>query len=77
VSADILSKIAKGRPVLIIGRIEQESWTDKTTGAARSKLVCVANEISQLDWDDEGAPAPATQHQAPQTATQQDDDIPF
>ena len=31
----------KGDPILIDGRLRQESWTDKQSGQARSKIVVV------------------------------------
>lgn len=35
----------KGKPILLVGRIEQENWEDKESGAKRSKLVLNANEF--------------------------------
>ena len=36
---------SKGTRVKVIGRLEQENWTDKLTGKERSKVVILANEI--------------------------------
>ena len=35
---------SKGKPVLITGRLRQEKWADKNTGAKRSKIVVVVEE---------------------------------
>lgn len=37
--------LSKGIATRLIGRLEQENWKDKATGAARSKLVMVVGEI--------------------------------
>lgn len=40
--------VRKGDPIMIEGALEQESWTDKTTQAKRSKLVVNVEEFQQL-----------------------------
>lgn len=40
--------LAKGRPVLIEGRLQQDSWEDKETGQKRSKLKVVAESMQLL-----------------------------
>lgn len=40
--------LAKGRSVLIEGRLQQESWEDKETGKRRSKLKVVAEQMQLL-----------------------------
>lgn len=35
----------KGDPILIDGRLRQESWTDKQSGQARSKIVAVVERF--------------------------------
>lgn len=40
--------LKKGNLVGIAGRLEYESWTDKTTGEKRSKAVVVADRIQLL-----------------------------
>jgi single-strand DNA-binding protein len=37
--------LAKGDPALFEGRLQSESWTDKDTGAKRSKLIIVADRV--------------------------------
>ena len=52
--------LAKGRPVLIEGRLQQDRWDDKETGQKRSKLKVVADSMQLLGSRQEGGPgAPA------------------
>lgn len=37
--------VRKGTLILVSGRLEQQTWTDKATGGNRSKVVVVANEF--------------------------------
>lgn len=46
--------LAKGRPVLIEGRLTQDSWEDKETGQKRSKLKVVADGMQLLGSRDGG-----------------------
>jgi len=43
---DIARVLTKGSRVTVSGRIEQQSWEDKTDGTKRSKIVVVADEVS-------------------------------
>jgi single-strand DNA-binding protein len=43
--------MATGKRVRVIGRLEYQSWTDKETGALRSRAVIVANQVLFLDYD--------------------------
>ncbi len=83
--------LKKGRPVYIEGRLQLDTWDDKTSGQKRSKLRVVGENMQFLDskrsgGDDEegGAPAqkfskPAARPAAPPAASSapEDDDIPF
>jgi len=42
---NIAETLNKGDRVLVTGRLDQQSWEDKETGAARSKLEVVIEEI--------------------------------
>jgi single-strand DNA-binding protein len=45
------ASLVKGNRALVSGRLEQESWPDKDTGATRSKVVLVADAIGpDLRW---------------------------
>lgn len=46
--------LAKGRPVLIEGRLQLDSWDDKETGQKRSKLR-VVGEVMQLLGSGQGS----------------------
>lgn len=39
----------KGRPLLVEGRLRQDSWEDKTTQQKRSKLMVVLESFSFID----------------------------
>lgn len=43
--------MAKGKRVRVIGHLEEQSWTDKTTGEPRSRAVIVASQVLFLDYD--------------------------
>ena len=43
--------MATGKRVRVIGRLEYQTWTDKQTGAARSRAVIVASQVLFLDYD--------------------------
>ena len=45
-TAEIIAKyFRKGDPILIEGRLRQESWTDKQSGQARFKLAVIAERF--------------------------------
>jgi single-strand DNA-binding protein len=46
--------LAKGRPVLIEGRLQQDKWDDKETGQKRSKLKVVADSMQLLGGRPDG-----------------------
>ena len=46
--------LAKGRPVLVEGRLKLDQWEDKQTSQKRSKLKVVANRIQFLGSKGEG-----------------------
>jgi single-stranded DNA-binding protein len=37
--------------VRVIGRLEEQSWNDKTTGELRTRAVIVASQVLFLDYD--------------------------
>ncbi len=51
--------LAKGRPVLVEGRLHQDKWDDKETGQKRSKLKVVADTMQLMGGRSEGGPPPA------------------
>lgn len=91
-TAEFISQyFAKGRPILIEGRLKLDQWEDKETKAKRSKHVVVIENAQFVDSKPGGgggggggdeAPAPRVQtrsNSAPAAAapTMGDDDIPF
>jgi len=46
--------LAKGRPVLVEGRLKFEQWTDRETGAKRSKLKVIGETLQLLGGRDAG-----------------------
>src|SRR5215470_1557114 len=46
--------LAKGRPVLIEGRLQLDTWDDKETGQKRSKLRVVAENMTMLGSRQDG-----------------------
>ncbi len=61
--------LAKGRSVLIEGRLQLDSWDDRETGQKRSKLRVVGENMTMLGGKGDGggaagrAPAPAARDQ--------------
>ena len=47
--------LAKGRPVFIEGRLQQDTWEDKQTGQRRSRIRIIAENLQLLGGRD-GAP---------------------
>ncbi len=45
----IAQYLAKGRPVLVSGRLDQRSWEDKETGGKRSKVEVVVEDFNFVD----------------------------
>ncbi len=69
----------KGRPLFVEGRLHMDTWVDKTTGANRSRLKVVAENIQLIGSPGGGGGAPQAQNppaqqaaapQAPQQAPQ-------
>lgn len=46
--------LSKGRPCLVNGRLQSRSWDDKETGAKRSKVEVVAQDVTFLGGPGEG-----------------------
>ncbi|MCA8994457.1 MAG: single-stranded DNA-binding protein [Planctomycetaceae bacterium] len=46
--------LSKGRPILIEGRLQLDSWEDKETGKRRSKLRVVGEQMQMLGSRGEG-----------------------
>jgi len=83
--------LKKGRPVFIEGRLQLDTWDDKTSGQKRSKLKVVGEGLQLIGsrpgggggggGDDEGSGAPRSSKPAPPpkaaSSAPDDDEIPF
>jgi single-strand DNA-binding protein len=91
--AEVISQyMKKGRPLLVEGRLKQDTWEDKNTKQKQSKLKVVLESFSFIDSGNrggDGGPAPA-RPSGPSSASStapapepsdaeppQDDDVPF
>jgi single-strand DNA-binding protein len=87
--AEVISQyMKKGRPLLVEGRLKQDTWEDKNTKQKQSKLKVVLESFSFLDsgnrsGGNEGAApartpsAAAPPAESPDAEPPQDDDVPF
>jgi single-strand DNA-binding protein len=58
----VIQYLAKGRRVLVQGRLRQDSWDDKETGKKQSRIEVVATDVTFLDGpsgDGGGSSAPS------------------
>jgi single-strand DNA-binding protein len=50
----VMQYLAKGRRVLVQGRLRQDSWDDKETGKKQSRIEVVATDVTFLDGPSDG-----------------------
>lgn len=55
----VMQYLAKGRRVLVQGRLRQDSWDDKETGKRRSRVEVTATDVTFLDGPNSGDAAPS------------------
>lgn len=48
-TGEVMAKLSKGTSVFVEGKLEQEEWTDKSSGAKRSKLVVIVENMQFLE----------------------------
>jgi single-strand DNA-binding protein len=89
--AEVISQyMKKGRPLLVEGRLKQDTWEDKNTKQKQSKLKVVLESFSFIDSNRGGdsggsappaaprpAAAPAAAEPANAEAPPEGDDVPF
>jgi single-strand DNA-binding protein len=80
--AESLSRfLTKGSKVAVEGKLRWSQWDDKDTGAKRSKVEIVADDIEFMSSRGEGGGGGAGNYSAPTSKTPADpvidDDIPF
>lgn len=80
-SAESIAKFfAKGRPILVEGKLRYEQWDDKQSGQKRSKLKVVIDRWSFCDSKNGGGSASAQDRAGEENQAGGDvaqDDIPF
>src|SRR3954470_5489197 len=80
--------LKKGRPVFVEGRLQLDSWDDKTSGQKRTKLKVIGENMQMLGaprgggggGDEDSAPRSSRPAPPPKTAVPSapdDDEIPF
>jgi single-strand DNA-binding protein len=81
--------LKKGRPVFVEGRLQLDSWDDKTSGQKRTKLKVIGENMQMLGaprgggsgGDEDGGPPrssrPAPPPRAAVPSAPDDDEIPF
>ena len=65
---EIAEKAKKGTPLLVEGRLKQETWDDKATGAKRSKLLVVLENFKFRDQMTPNASEPRSAVNTPPAA---------
>ncbi len=65
----VIQYLAKGRRVLVQGRLRQDSWDDKETGKKRSRVEVVATDVTFLDGPSggEGGSSAPSENSAPKS----------
>lgn len=64
-TAERLNQTArKGTKVLIVGRIEQQTWTDKQTNQQKSKVAVIADRVELIAVPQQAQPQYTQQQQA-------------
>lgn len=83
-SAEVAGQyLAKGRPVLIEGRLQLDTWNDKTSGQKRSKLLVVGESMTMLGGNtprgehDQSANQGRAEEQSQDESKYNPDDVPF
>lgn len=63
----VIQYLAKGRRVLVQGRLRQDTWDDKETGKKQSRIEVVATDVTFLDGPsgDSAAPSSSAASSAP------------
>ena len=70
--------LAKGAKVCVEGRLRQSSWEDRVTGAKRSRVEVIVDEIEFMSGRDDGTGAAARQpRETARESSIYDEDIPF
>ncbi len=68
----VMQYLAKGRRVLVQGRLRQDSWDDKETGKKQSRIEVVATDVTFLDGPNGGDSTSASAPSASSKNTSKD-----
>lgn len=72
----VIQYLAKGRRVLVQGRLRQDSWDDKETGKKRSRVEVTATDVTFLDGPSDGTGAEgASSYRSNDSAAKKTDDV--
>lgn len=71
----VMQYLAKGRRVLVQGRLRQDSWDDKETGKKRSRVEVTANDVTFLDGPNGGDNAGGASSQGSQPRNNNSKDV--
>ena len=70
--------LAKGAKVCVEGRLRQSSWEDRETGAKRSRVEVIVDELEFMSGRDDGAGAAVRPpRETARESSIYDEDIPF
>lgn len=65
----VVQYLAKGRRVLVQGRLRQDSWDDKETGKKMSRIEVVATDVTFLDGPSGNTNADSNESEKPASKT--------
>ncbi len=71
----VVQYLAKGRRVLVQGRLRQDSWDDKETGKKRSNVEVTATDVTFLDGPSDGATQAASTNSSSSSGSRKTDDV--
>ncbi len=72
----VIQYLAKGRRVLVQGRLRQDSWDDKETGKKRSRVEVTATDVTFLDGPSDGnSNAGASSNSSAASSAPKSDDV--
>jgi single-strand DNA-binding protein len=72
----VVQYLAKGRRVLVQGRLRQDSWDDKETGKKRSRVEVTATDVTFLDGpSDSGSGGGSSAPRSSSTSSKKTDDV--
>jgi len=72
----VIQYLAKGRRVLVQGRLRQDSWEDKETGKKRSRVEVTATDVTFLDGpSDSTKTSQPGDSDSPKSSSKKTDDV--